>query len=269
METKDYMVKKPHVLVLKSAGTNCDEETRIAFELTGANAEIVYTQDLYTNKKKLERFHILIFPGGFSYGDDIAAGKVWATEIKHFFIDKLKQFIKEGKLILGICNGFQVLVKLGLLPALNGKIDQSVSLICNDSARYEDRWVYLKKCSTKTVFVNDLEGLLLIPVAHTEGKFITKDDEILKKLFKKDQVIFQYVDKNGKITGHPANPNGSVRNIAGICDETGRVLGMMPHPERAVLQTQYPDWRRNKIKSSMMGSTIIENAVNYIKTTLL
>lgn len=263
------MVRKPKAIILKSAGTNCDFETKIAFELAGADAEIVHTQDLYTKKVSLRKFHIIVFPGGFSYGDDIAAGKVWATEIRHFFIEKLEQFIEQGKLVLGICNGFQVLVKLGLLPGFDKKMKQSVSLICNDSARYEDRWVYLKRCSTRSVFVKNLEGFLYIPVAHTEGKFITRDAEILNRLFVNNQVVFQYVDKDGNLGGYPANPNGSVRNIAGICDKTGRVLGMMPHPERAVLRTHFPNWRISKIRASVMGLTIIRNGLDYIKTTLL
>lgn len=263
------MVKKPKVAVLKSSGTNCDNETKIAFELAGGNAKIVHTQELYAKKKSLDSYHIVVFPGGFSYGDDIAAGKVWATEIKHFFIEKLEKFIKEGKLVLGICNGFQVLVKLGLLPALDYKMEQSVSLIFNDSARYEDRWVYLKKSSKKSIFVKDLDELLYIPVAHAEGKFITKDDGTRAQLFENNQVVFQYVNKDGHLNGYPANPNGSIGNIAGICDRTGRVLGMMPHPERAVLKTHYPDWRRNRIKERIMGITIIKNALNYAKKTLL
>ena len=263
------MVKKPQVFVLKSAGTNCDEETKMAFELAGACVEIGFSEELFTSKKNLDKFHTIVFPGGFSYGDDIAAGKVWATEIKYFFFEKLKSFIKQGKLILGICNGFQVLVKLGLLPALEAKMEQSVSLIFNDSARYEDRWVYLKGISKKSVFFEDTDELLYMPVAHAEGKFITKDNETLEKLFVNNQVIFQYVNKDGKRTGYPANPNGSVRNIAGICDATGRILGMMPHPERAVLKTQYPNWRRKEIKTHITGLTIIKNAVDYVKRILI
>ncbi|OQX56666.1 MAG: phosphoribosylformylglycinamidine synthase I [Candidatus Cloacimonas sp. 4484_209] len=263
------MVKNPTVCVLKSAGTNCELETKTAFEYAGAKAEIVLTQEIYNKGKNLQKYHILVFPGGFSYGDDIAAGKVWATEIKNFFIHQTEEFIKQGKLILGICNGFQVLVKLGLLPAFEGKIEQTVSLVYNDSARYEDRWVYLKQCPSRSVFVRDTEELLYIPVAHTEGKFITKNKTILKNLFKNKQIVFQYVDENGMLSGYPANPNGSEQNIAGICDSTGRVLGLMPHPERAVFRTQYPNWRREKIKQSNMGLTIIKNAVFYVRTTIL
>ncbi|TET25073.1 MAG: phosphoribosylformylglycinamidine synthase I [Candidatus Cloacimonadota bacterium] len=263
------MVSKAKVFVMKSAGTNCDEETRTAFELAGALATIGFAEELFGKAQNISRYHIIVFPGGFSYGDDIAAGKVWATEIKHFFHEELQKFISQGNLVLGICNGFQVLVKLGLLPSLDGTTEQTVSLTFNDSARYEDRWVHLRKCSNKSVFINDTDGLLYMPIAHAEGKFIVKNQKVLNKLFKNNQVIFQYTDRNDRLAGYPANPNGSLKNIAGICDPTGRVLGMMPHPERAVVRTHYPNWRRHTIKPSIMGMTIIQNCVNYIKKSLL
>lgn len=263
------MVKKPDVIVLKSAGTNCDLETKIAFELSGANAEIVNFTELFRKKKRLSEFHIMVLPGGFSYGDDIAAGKVWATEINYYFTEEIENFIRQGKLILGICNGFQVLVKLGILPAFDGNIKQCVTLTFNDIPRYVDRWVYLKKRSMKSAFFTKSSDLLNIPVAHAEGKFITKNSRILERLFRDDQVAFQYVDKNGRVLGYPTNPNGSARNIAGICDPTGRVLGMMPHPERAILKTQYPNWRREKVKVSAMGRTIIAGGVEYARRNLL
>jgi phosphoribosylformylglycinamidine synthase I len=262
-------VKKTHVAVLKSSGTNCDQETKIAFEDAGANASIILMEELYKNKGLLNRFHIVVFPGGFSYGDDIAAGKVWAIEINHFIMEEIKNFIENGKLVLGICNGFQVLVKLGLLPAIKKNSEQSVSLIFNDSARYEDRWVYLKKLSTKSVFVRNTKDLLYMPVAHAEGKFIVKNQKTIEHLFHNQQVIFQYVNKYGEKTGYPENPNGSVRNIAGICDATGRVLGLMPHPERAILKTQYPNWKGIKIKKKNMGITIIKNGVEYVEKNIL
>jgi phosphoribosylformylglycinamidine synthase I len=263
------MVKKVTVAVLKSSGTNCDEETKVAFERAGGHGEIVLMNDLYRGKKSLKKFHILVFPGGFSYGDDIAAGKVWAAEIKHYLFDHIQEFINQGKLVLGICNGFQVLVKLGLLPALNGKAKQTVSLISNDSARYEDRWVHLKVCSTKSAFIKRTDHLLYMPTAHAEGKFVAKDDTILDSLFSYEQVVFTYCDDEGESRPYPVNPNGSVRDIAGICDSTGQVLGMMPHPERASQKTHYPDWRRNVITSHMMGFSIIHNGVDFIQRNLL
>ncbi len=263
------MVKNPNVIILKSAGTNCDLETKIAFELSGANAQIVGFTELLRRKKQLSKFHILVIPGGFSYGDDIAAGKVWATEIRHYLSEEMKSFSRKGKLILGICNGFQVLVKLGILPGFDGNFKQSVTLTFNDKPRYVDRWVYLKKSSRKSAFLKNFHGLLNIPVAHTEGKFITKNEEILKRLFRDNQIALQYVDSEGNLTGYPANPNGSVGNIAGICDPSGRILGMMPHPERAVLKTHYPNWRREKIRTSSMGKTIIKNGIEYARKNLV
>lgn len=269
MEKEDPVVKKTHVFVLKSAGTNCDEETRLAFRHAGAHAEIGFSNEFFGNTEIFKRTHIIVLPGGFSYGDDIAGGRVWASELKHFYFDRLNDFIRQGKLIIGICNGFQVLVKLGLLPALGGMNDQTVSLIGNDSARYEDRWVYLKPRKSRSVFISDTGCLIHIPVAHAEGKFIAGDEAILRDLFGNDQVVFQYVAANGDMAGYPSNPNGSVRNIAGICDTTGRVLGMMPHPERAVLRTHFPNWRRSGKKAVLTGSAIISGAIDYVRNTLL
>jgi phosphoribosylformylglycinamidine synthase len=255
--------------VLKSAGTNCDEETRLAFELAGAHASIGFSDDLFNVPATLRSTHIIVFPGGFSYGDDIAAGKVWATELKHFFFDKLNDFLTRGNLIIGICNGFQVLVKLGLLPAIDGNHEQSVSLICNDSGRYEDRWVYIKTRKSRSVFIRSVHDLIHIPVAHAEGKFTAGNSETLDRLFAEEQVVFQYVTAKGAYGGYPANPNGSLRNIAGICDSTGQVLGMMPHPERAILNTHYPNWRRSNNRAILTGSTIINGAIDYVRKILL
>ncbi len=263
------MVKKPEVFVLKSAGTNCDEETKRAFELAGAHAAIGFSRNLFKNSSLFKRTHIIVFPGGFSYGDDIAAGKVWASELKYFYFDKLQDFIERGNLIIGICNGFQVLVKLGLLPAVEGKTEQTASLVCNDSGRYEDRWVYLKTNRSRSVIIKDIHKPIFIPIAHAEGKFITDCDETLKALFKEQQVVFQYVNEDGAFSGYPVNPNGSLRSIAGICDATGQVLGMMPHPERAILETHYPNWRRPDQQGCLTGSAIIKGALTYVRKTLL
>jgi phosphoribosylformylglycinamidine synthase I len=263
------VVKKPRVFVLKSAGTNCDVETKTAFELAGANAAIGFSDDLFKNKSEFRKTHIIVFPGGFSYGDDIAAGKVWATELKYFYFDRLQKFIERENLIIGICNGFQVLVKLGLLPAMHGKREQTASLICNDSGRYEDRWVYLKTRKSRSVIIRNVDKPIHIPVAHAEGKFITSNEKMLKQLFAEEQVVFQYVSAKGTLAGYPANPNGSLRNIAGICDSTGQVLGMMPHPERAILHTHYPNWRRSDHDAFLTGTTIINGALEYVRKTLL
>ena len=258
------MVKKPKVIVLRTAGTNCDIETAHAFTLCGAIAELVHINELSRREKQLKDYQILAIPGGFTYGDDIASGKILANEIKYSLGQELKRFIKDGKLVIGICNGFQVLVKAGILPGLNGN-GISASLSFNDSGKFEDRWTYLgtrdKGQGTWCVWTRGLKKIIYLPVAHGEGKFIPRD----KKALKKDQIVFQYVDEKGKKASYPYNPNGSVKNIAGICDPTGRVLGMMPHPERHILGTQHPRWTREGLKKFGDGLAIFKNAVNYFK----
>lgn len=263
------MVKKPRVFVLKSAGTNCDRETELAFQLAGAETSIGFASDLFSKRAEFERTQIIVFPGGFSYGDDIAAGRVWASELNHFYFDELLSFIERGNLIIGICNGFQVLVKLGLLPAVDKKHEQIASLVCNDSGRYEDRWVYLKARKSRSVIIRDLRDPIHIPVAHAEGKFITDNPATLGRLFEEQHVVFQYVTAQGALGGYPSNPNGSIRNIAGICDSTGQILGMMPHPERAILNTHYPNWRRSDKRQALTGFAIINGAIDYVKKNLL
>jgi len=260
------MRRKPRVCVLRTAGTNCDQETAFAFVQAGAGAELVHVNKFIQREKSLCDYEILAIPGGFSYGDDVAAGKILANELRTKLIDDLKQFIRDGKLIIGICNGFQILVKSGLLPG-NDAFKQEVSLIINDSAKFEDRWVYLKsvKCkakSVKCVWTKNLAEVIYLPVAHGEGKFIVQDEAVLKKLKDNDEVVFQYCDQAGKITGYPANPNGSLDNIAGICDSTGRVFGLMPHPERHISVLQHP---RRIGKKDGDGLRIFKNGVEYIK----
>jgi len=174
--------------------------------------------------------------------------------------------IHEKKLILGICNGFQALTKAGLLPAID-KQHQEATLTFNDSNKFEDRWVYLKICSNKSIFVKDGEiSKIYLPVAHGEGKFVTQDESILNKITMNHQIVFKYVNEQGEETGYPWNPNGAVRNIAGICDPTGQILGMMPHPERHVEPTQHPRWTRNGLKEWGEGFIIFKNAVSYVKS---
>ncbi|MFC1621354.1 phosphoribosylformylglycinamidine synthase I [Candidatus Omnitrophota bacterium] len=258
------MKKKPKVIVLRTAGTNCDIETAHAFTLCGASAELVHINELSRRDKYLKDYQILAVPGGFTYGDDIASGKILANEVKYSLGEELKDFIKDGKLIIGICNGFQVLVKAGILPGLNGN-DISASLSFNDSGKFEARWTYLatshKPQATSCAWTRGLKKIIYLPVAHGEGNFILKD----KKALKKNQIIFQYVDEKGRKAGYPYNPNGSFENIAGICDPTGRVLGMMPHPERHILGTQHPRWTREGLKRFGDGLQIFKNGVTYIK----
>ncbi len=256
---------KPKVCVLRTAGTNCDKEAAFAFSEAGAVAELIHINRLFEGESRLNDYQILVVPGGFSYGDDIAAGKILANELRFKLVEDIKQFIRDGKLIIGICNGFQVLVKSGLLPG-NDTLTQEASLIINDSGKFEDRWAYLKSLQSKCVWTKNLPGVIYLPVAHGEGKFIMKDKSALERIKRNGQVVFQYCDEEGALSGYPFNPNGSVDNIAGICDETGRILGLMPHPERHVEVSQHPRWPRGKKRGD--GFLIIANGVEYIRKNL-
>ncbi len=208
-------------------------------------------------------FHILALPGGFSYGDDIASGKIFANELRFKLADSLRQFIAEGKLIIGICNGFQILVKSGLLPG-SLELRQNTSLIINDSGKFEARWVYLKPAG-KCVWTKGLKKIIYLPVAHGEGKFVTQDKSVLNRLKKNNQIVFQYCDSKGKLSGYPDNPNGSMESIAGICDQTGRVFGLMPHPERHIFAAAHPRNWDKMAGAEGDGLQIFRNGVEYIK----
>ncbi|MDD5432680.1 MAG: phosphoribosylformylglycinamidine synthase I [Candidatus Omnitrophica bacterium] len=257
----------PKVCVLRTAGTNCDKETAFAFQKAGAETELVHVNYLISKEKNLSDYQILALPGGFSYGDDIASGKVLANELRTKLSEPLKKFIQDGKLIIGICNGFQVLVKSGFLPG-NDELKQDTSLIINDSGKFEDRWVYLRAQDTrhKCVWAKNIPEVIYLPVAHGEGKFVTKDKAVLEKLKNNGQVVFQYCNEKGNFSGYPENPNGSVDNISGICDETGRILGLMPHPERHIDSKQHPRWTAVKANKEADGLQIFRNGVEYFKT---
>ncbi|MBU1934395.1 phosphoribosylformylglycinamidine synthase I [Patescibacteria group bacterium] len=262
-------MRKPKVIVLRTAGTNCDVETAHAFTMCGAYADLVHINELVRGEKVLGDYHILAIPGGFTYGDDIASGKILANDVRYRLGGELKKFIDSGRLIIGICNGFQVLVKSGILPGVNGK-GLLATLSFNDSGKFEDRWTYLKNQRSKIknqkcVWTKNISKIIYLPVAHGEGKFITKDKAVLQALKKNNQIVFQYVDEKGRPAGYPYNPNGSVDNIAGICDPTGRVLGLMPHPERHVFGTHHPRWTREGLKKSGDGLAIFRNGVDYVK----
>lgn len=265
-------MRKPKVCVLRTAGTNCDKETAFAFSKAGALTELIHINRLFQQQNRLGDYQILAIPGGFTYGDDIAAGKILANELRYKLIDDTSRFIQEGKLIIGICNGFQVLVKSGLLPGNNDLI-QEASLIINDSGKFEDRWVYLKsqsykvtKSPVKCVWTRNIPEIIYLPVAHGEGKFIAKDKSALERLKKNGQVVFQYCDEKGRLVDYPCNPNGSIDNIAGVCDKTGRILGLMPHPERHIAVSQHPQRRGvAKNKNEGDGLQLFKNGVEYIR----
>jgi phosphoribosylformylglycinamidine synthase len=278
-------------IVLRAAGINCDMETEYALELAGAKAERVHINRIIEDKSALDEYQIIVFPGGFSYGDDVAAGKILANQIVHHLYEPIQKFIDDGKLVLGICNGFQALVKAGILPGRDEKLatedtedteknqlskisNQSVTITYNDSGKFEDRWVYLAPQTERCIFIERGRGIYL-PVAHGEGKVVTKDKATLGKLKSEGHIAFKYVDKNGKEGNYPINPNGSVDSIAGLTDATGRVLGLMPHPERHVRPTQHPHWSRlyrirgtrdeGRETRDSDGMTIFANAVRFVQ----
>lgn len=261
-------MKQVRAIVLRAAGINCDMETEDALEQAGAEAERMHINRIIEDKSTLDKFQIIVFPGGFSYGDDVAAGKILANQIVHHLYEPIQKFIEAGKLALGICNGFQVLVKAGILPG-NGETEpqDTVTITYNDSNKYEDRWVYLAPQTDKCIFIEPGRQIYL-PVAHAEGKVVTKDEAALEELKSQGQIAFKYVDENGCEGPYPVNPNGSVESIAGLTDATGRVLGLMPHPERYVRPTQHPYWSRLKDRADSDGMTIFNNAVNYVQENL-
>ena len=251
-------------IVLRAAGINCDMETEYALELAGAEAHRVHINRIIENKSLLDEFRIIVLPGGFSYGDDVAAGKILANQIVHHLYEPLQRFIEQGKLVLGICNGFQVLVKTGILPGDNSaRQRQEVTITDNDSGKFEDRWVYLAAQTERCVFIEPGRQIYL-PIAHAEGKIVTRDEATLERLKSEGHLAFKYVDENGDEGGYPVNPNGSVESIAGLTDTTGRVLGLMPHPERFVRRTQHPRWTRPG-DADADGMTIFSNAVKYVQ----
>ena len=266
------MVIKPKVLVLKTEGTNCDEETAFSFSLIGGDSQIVHINELRNNNYKLNDFQILAIPGGFSYGDDIVSGKILAMELTSFFSEELKKFIeRKDTLIIGICNGFQVLVRTGLLPFRTiGKMH--ATLTNNDSGHFDCRWINLKiEKNCKCVFLKNLEGeVVSYQVAHGEGKFLA-GKPVIQKIEKNNLVAFRYIDSFGKRTQkYPENPNGSLQAIAGITDPTGRILGLMPHPERFIFREQHPNWRRLSVRQAQdlrpQGLPIFENMIKYINS---
>ncbi len=253
---------KPKVCLLRTDGTNCDNETSYAFEKAGAECKMVHVNQLRTGEEDLSHYQLLVLSGGFSYGDDVHSGKILAVELTSFLKESLQSFVDSGKPILGICNGFQVLVRTGLLP--DGRMGHiNSTLMNNDSGRFECRWINTKVEESPCIFTRGMTGSIIsMQSAHGEGKFFT-DQEQLKKLENSNRVVFRYVNDSGSPTmEYPYNPNGSLNSIAGICDETGLVLGLMPHPERFVELHQHPNWRRGHLESAH-GLPVFINAVNY------
>ncbi len=252
-------MKKVKVLMLRAPGTNRDIDTRIAFEECGAEVDSALVGEVLRQEKRLKDYQILVIPGGFTYGDDISAGKIMANEIRLKLKPEIEKFVADGRLVLGICNGFQVLVKTGILPGVKGKSAQPATLTNNDSGKFECRWVYLKvNEKSPCVFTKGIRGMY-VPIAHGEGKLVAEPD-----MAEKLNIVVQYVDKNWKTgAGYPDNPNGSINDIAGICDPSGRIFGLMPHPEDFIRWTQHPRWTRETPREDLYGLQMFRNAFNW------
>lgn len=258
-------MQKVQVLVLRAPGANCDQETAFAFQCAGATAERVHVNRLLERPAMLADYQVLCIPGGFSYGDDLGAGRILGNQIQHHLRDALHEFKNSGKLVLGICNGFQILTKSGLLLDDDSSGRPVATLTNNDSGKFEDRWVRLRTTSDKCVFFSGVESMYL-PVAHAEGKFVPRDSATLASLEAAGQVVLRYAAAQGEGDDvvYPDNPNGSVGAIAGICDSTGRVCGLMPHPERHIDPTHHPRWTRSpSLPEEGDGLQVFRNAVRF------
>ena len=259
---------KPRAIVLTGFGINCDNETERAFQLAGADPRRVHLQDVIDAKQRLKDYQIVAIPGGFSFGDDVASGKVFAVKLKTYLGEQIREFVNQGRLI-GICNGAQIAIKFGLLPEFDNDYEnQKATLTYNDSSRFECRWVRMKGQGDKCIFTQGIPDIEL-PVAHGEGRFLTRDRKVLERLYEQNQVVFKYADGRGELANgrYPYNPNGSVDDIAAICDTTGRLMIMMPHPERYLTPYHHPQWQRQRTEGRLpkegQGLKIFKNAVRY------
>ena len=256
-------------LVITGFGLNCEKESAGACRLAGATPEQIHLNERISGRRKLEEFHLLTFIGGFSFGDHLGSGTVFANRVKFKLRDQLQQFVDDGKLVIGICNGFQTLTRLGMVPALDGNyFTQTAALAHNDSGVFRDDWCTLKADpASPCVFTKGIDFVRL-PLRHGEGKFVA-DDAVLAEIEKRHLAAVRYVDANGApATEFPANPNGSLNSIAGICDPTGRVFGLMPHPEAFLSPYNAPDWtaaqQRGELPAEGDGVAFFRNAVNYL-----
>ena len=264
-------MKKPKTLIFSGYGFNCEEELSYAFTQAGGEADIIHVNDLIDRPTLLTRYQILAFPGGFAYGDDTGSGNAYASKVRNHLWEEVENFVTGDHLVIGICNGFQVLVNLGLLPAMGGKYGtREVALLPNESARYTVRWVDVKS-ESNSPWLSGVQTLML-PIAHGEGK-MSMSSKTLKELEKKNMIALRYVQ--GEICDYQklkANPTGTISDIAGITDESGKVFGLMPHPERAMFFTQLPHWTHlketylrvgAKLPEVGPGAAIFINAVKY------
>jgi phosphoribosylformylglycinamidine synthase I len=262
---------KPKVIVFSGYGINSEEETLYAFVQAGAEGEIVHINDVIDGKKNLEDYQIMAFPGGFAYGDDTGSGNAYANKMRDNLWEEVSKFIAQDKLVVGICNGCQILANLGLIPGFEYG-EREIGMMHNASARFECRWTNLKATSSKCVWTRGID-IMRTPVAHGEGRFYM-EDETLQKLIADDQIAFRYIDENGQFPGgeFPANPNGAIYDVAAICDPTGRIMGIMPHPERNLFFYNQDNWpqiaenlRREgkELPKEGEGMQMFRNAVEY------
>jgi phosphoribosylformylglycinamidine synthase len=269
---------KPRALVITGNGINCERESAHACRLAGMEADIAHMSAIFAGEVRLRDYNFIHLPGGFLDGDDLGSAKAGAVRFKYGtvkensgtarFEDELLEFVGRGGLVLGVCNGFQLMVKLGLLPFTGGRLVQEVSLMHNDSGRFEDRWVSLKADPrSPCVFTKGIDTLYF-PVRHGEGKFVPGGEEAQKKIIDNSLAVLRYIDSEGNATGeYPFNPNGSFDAIAGICDPTGRLFGLMPHPEAFVHRTQHPRWTREELPEEGQGLKLYQNAAEYIRNS--
>ncbi len=264
---------QPRVLILRAPGINCNEETSFAFERAGGNVETIHVGRILESPQLLTDFQILCIPGGFCYGDDIASGKILGVQFQHHLAGALQEFKSAGKLMLGICNGFQVMIKCGLLLDADPVNGPPATLAWNSSGHLEDRWVRLKVDGNKCVLLSGIDEMYL-PIAHGEGRFVTRDESMLAELDRRGQLALRYAPlhknasdqrKLGDPLPFPDNPNGAQANVAGLCDSTGRIFGLMPHPERHIDRTHHPRWTRGEAGDMGDGLRLFQNAVNYFR----
>lgn len=272
----------PRVCVLRAPGTNCDVETAFAFETCGGAADSVHLFRLFEQPSLLDAYQILCIPGGFSYGDDVGAGVVFGDRLQGRLGEALGRFLEADKLVLGICNGFQVLLKSGILPGghatwtAGADTPRTTTLTWNTNGKYTALWVTIDVCAPNSVFLRGLERLEL-PIAHAEGRLAIRDPDVLADLKSSRQIALCYGNPerpvasdpvtDGPLLPYPLNPNGSIANIAGLSDPSGRILGLMPHPERFLFRTQHPRWTRRDAPHPPAGRQIFQNAIEFFRST--
>ena len=255
---------RPNVLILHANGTNRDHDAAQAIELAGGSPEIVHLNQLRRGHKHWRDYQMLVVPGGFSYADALGAGKLLALDLKEYFASEVGAFVESGKPVIGICNGFQALVKSGILPDPGFKNGTPLATLTNNaSGHFECRWVTLLPRSQTCIWTRSMVDPIYCPVAHGEGNFVCADDAIKSELVQRTQIALIYGGTGGKPAGgsYPDNPNGSTADIAGICNPAGNVLGLMPHPEDHIYPRQHPRWTAGDHCGS--GLPLFTNGIQY------